>query len=160
MKSMNLWTMKDMFLYQIFMTDEMVSDLLKGCPNLEVFKLEDCYGMENLRICSGKLKRLHLGYFYTAERELYLEIDCPNLLWLNIECFDMGEFCVKNLSSLVEFRTFIIHALEFYRHWSKVMKQLPRVAHISRLVVQNWWLKVLKNSFCVFVFLRGVGSFN
>ncbi|KAB5524588.1 hypothetical protein DKX38_022337 [Salix brachista] len=113
-----------------------------ACPNIEVLKLENCYGMENLRLCSEKLKRLGLSSFYTAERELYLELDCPNLVWLGIDCVEMGEFCIKNLSSLIEFRTSIAHKTEHYGHWFKVVKQLHRIAHIKHLVVQNWWRKV------------------
>ncbi|KAH8490529.1 hypothetical protein H0E87_022898 [Populus deltoides] len=127
---------------EVYMTDDTVLDLFKACPNIEVLKFEDCYGMENLRLCSEKLKRLDLSSFYTAERELHLELDCPNLVWLNIDCFEMGQFCVKNLSSLVEFHTFIVHGLEYYGQWCKVVKQLHRIAHIKHLVVQNWWLKL------------------
>ncbi|CAK7324958.1 unnamed protein product [Dovyalis caffra] len=142
MESMNLWTMKDVYFDQIYMTDDVVLDLFKACPNIEVLKFEDCYGMENLRLCSEKLKRLDLLYFYTTERELYLELDCPNLVWLNIDCVEVGQFCVKNLSSLVEFHTSIVHKLEHYGQWFKVVKQLHRIAHIKHLVVQNWWLKL------------------
>ncbi|KAJ6287995.1 hypothetical protein OIU76_025414 [Salix suchowensis] len=109
----------------------------KACPNIEVLKLENCYGMENLRLCSEKLKRLGLSSFYTAERELYLELDCPNLVWLGIDCVETGEFCIKNLSSLIEFRTSIAHKTEHYGHGFKVVKQLHRIAHIKHLVVQN-----------------------
>ncbi|KAB5512863.1 hypothetical protein DKX38_029891 [Salix brachista] len=141
MESMNLWSMKEIFFDQIYMTDDMVLNLLKACPNIEVLKLENCYGMENLRLCSEKLKRLGLSSFYTAERELYLELDCPNLIWLSIDCVETGEFCIKNLSSLIEFRTSIMHKTEHYGHWFKVVKQLHRIAHIKHLVVQNWWRK-------------------
>uniref|UniRef100_A0A6N2LXT8 F-box domain-containing protein n=1 Tax=Salix viminalis TaxID=40686 RepID=A0A6N2LXT8_SALVM len=142
MESMNLWSMKEIFFYQIYMTDDMVLNLLKACPNIEVLKLENCYGMENLRLCSEKLKRLGLSSFYTAERELYLELDCPNLVWLGIDCVETGEFCIKNLSSLIEFCTSIAHKTEHYGHWFKVVKQLHRIAHIKHLVVQNWWRKL------------------
>eukprot|EP00258_Populus_trichocarpa_P011281 XP_002319949.3 F-box/LRR-repeat protein At3g26922 [Populus trichocarpa] len=142
MESMNLWSMNEVYFDQVYMTDDTVLDLFKACPNIEVLKFEDCYGMENLRLCSEKLKRLDLSSFYTAERELHLELDCPNLVWLNIDCFEMGQFCVKNLSSLVEFHTFIVHGLEYYGQWCKVVKQLHRIAHIKHLVVQNWWLKL------------------
>ncbi|KAJ6291320.1 hypothetical protein OIU76_023393 [Salix suchowensis] len=54
----------------------------------------------------------------------------------------MGEFCIKNLSSLIEFRTSIAHKTEHYGHWFKVVKQLHRIAHIKHLVVQNWWRKL------------------
>lgn len=154
MESMNLWSMKEIFFYQIYMTDDMVLNLLKACPNIEVLKLENCYGMENLRLCSEKLKRLGLSSFYTAERELYLELDCPNLVWLGIDCVETGEFCIKNLSSLIEFRTSIAHKTEHYGHWFKVVKQLHRIAHIKHLVVQNWWRKVLLCTFCVCVNVR------
>ncbi|KAJ6291329.1 hypothetical protein OIU76_023402 [Salix suchowensis] len=127
---------------KIYMTDDMVLNWLKACPNIEVLKLENCYGMENLRLCSEKLKRLGLSSFYTAERELYLELDCPNLVWLGIDCVETGEFCIKNLSSLIEFRTSIAHKTEHYGHWFKVVKQLHRIAHIKHLVVQNWWRKL------------------
>ncbi|KAB5524452.1 hypothetical protein DKX38_022201 [Salix brachista] len=115
----------------------------KACPNIEVLKLENCYGMENLRLCSEKLKRLGLLSFYIAERELYLELDCPNLVWLGIDCVETGEFCIKNLSSLIEFCTSIAHKTEHYGHWFKVVKQLHRIAHIKHLVVQNWWRKTM-----------------
>ncbi|KAJ6373859.1 hypothetical protein OIU78_029533 [Salix suchowensis] len=111
-------------LEMIYMTDDMVLNLLKACPNIE------------------KLKRLGLSSFYTAERELYLELDCPNLVWLGIDCVETGEFCIKNLSSLIEFRTSIAHKTEHYGHWFKVVKQLHRIAHIKHLVVQNWWRKL------------------
>jgi hypothetical protein len=39
MESMNLWSMKEIFFYQIYMTDDMVLNLLKACPNIEVLKL-------------------------------------------------------------------------------------------------------------------------
>ncbi|KAB5524434.1 hypothetical protein DKX38_022183 [Salix brachista] len=123
MESMNLWSMKEIFFDQIYMTDDMVLNLLKACPNIE-------------------LKRLGLSSFYTAERELYLELDCPNLVWFGIDCVETGEFCIKNLSSLIEFRTSIAHKTEHYGHGFKVVKQLHRIAHIKHLVVQNWWRKV------------------
>ncbi|KAJ6373865.1 hypothetical protein OIU78_029539 [Salix suchowensis] len=117
-------------------------DAIMISPFLLLEMLENCYGMENLRLCSEKLKRLGLSSFYTAERELYLELDCPNLVWLGIDCVETGEFCIKNLSSLIEFRTSIAHKTEHYGHWFKVVKQLHRIAHIKHLVVQNWWRKV------------------
>ncbi|KAJ6306097.1 hypothetical protein OIU78_021428 [Salix suchowensis] len=99
-----------------------------------------------LKLCREVKKRLGLSSFYTAERELYLELDCPNLVWLSIDCVETGEFCIKNLSSLIEFRTSIAHKTEHYGHWFKVVKQLHRIAHIKHLVVQNWWRKVTERS--------------
>uniref|UniRef100_A0A3N7HIR6 Uncharacterized protein n=1 Tax=Populus trichocarpa TaxID=3694 RepID=A0A3N7HIR6_POPTR len=55
----------------------------------------------------------------------------------------MGQFCVKNLSSLIELRTSVVHKLKYYGHWFKVVKQLHRIAHIKHLAVQKLWRKGL-----------------
>lgn len=85
-----------------------------------------------------------------------LEIDCPNLVSLTIIWFEVGKCCVKNLSSLAHFRTFIGHRRDrYYGYWNKIMRMLDQVPHVRSLAVQNWWLKVF-NMFCSEFFILNV----
>ncbi|KAF2317825.1 hypothetical protein P3X46_022980 [Hevea brasiliensis] len=148
MSSMRLWSMKSICLDQIYLTDQMALDLISGCPNLEILELANCYGMDTLKVCSGKLKELELKYFIRNEIEVNLEIDCPNLISLSIVWFEVGNCCIKNLSSLVHFHTSIGHKRdEYYGYWNKIVRTLDQVPHIRSLAVQNWWFKLVPNEF-------------
>ncbi|XP_065881590.1 F-box/LRR-repeat protein At4g14096-like isoform X2 [Euphorbia lathyris] len=143
MSCMRLWTMKSVYLDQIYLSDQMVADLINGCPNLEVLELANCYGMDTLKVCSGKLKELVLEYFIRSDTEANLEIDCPNLVSLTIIWFEVGKCRVQNLSSLVRFHTSIGHKRDlYYGYWKKIVSILDQVPHIKSLLVQNWWLKL------------------
>ncbi|KAG8639167.1 hypothetical protein MANES_14G109200v8 [Manihot esculenta] len=141
--NLRLLSMKSIYLDEIYLTDQMALDLINGCPNLEVLELGNCKGMDTLKVCSEKLKKLELKYFFCKENEVNLEIDCPNLVSLTIIWFEVGKCCVKNLSSLAHFRTFIGHRRDrYYGYWNKIMRMLDQVPHVRSLAVQNWWLKL------------------
>ncbi|KAB5524510.1 hypothetical protein DKX38_022259 [Salix brachista] len=78
MESMNLWSMKEIFFYQIYMTDDMVLNLLKACPNIEL-AAKDGIPKDFLL---HNLKHLELQTGYTQYDLLgmaaLLEL-CPNL---------------------------------------------------------------------------------
>ncbi|KAK9285578.1 hypothetical protein L1049_024773 [Liquidambar formosana] len=131
-------SLRSIFLDQIPLTDEMVSDLIIGCPNLESLTLEHCYAMKDLKIRGSKIKELYLRYFYCDEASL--EIACPNLRLLNMKAFEVGKYSLKNSSALVEAYVFFLHKMDCYVYWSKVVRLL---GHVKLLSVQNWWFKLL-----------------
>uniref|UniRef100_A0A2P2IJN0 F-box domain-containing protein n=1 Tax=Rhizophora mucronata TaxID=61149 RepID=A0A2P2IJN0_RHIMU len=137
MASMRLKTLGSVFLDQVCLSDQMVSDLISGCVNLECLSLEHCYGMKDVKICSLKLKHLYLNYFNANNGSL--EICCPNLVSLEMIGFVVDKYKFEDFSSLVEASVFFLHKLEYYGHWSQVMRSL---VHVRRLAVQNWWFKV------------------
>nr|XP_011460151.1 PREDICTED: F-box/LRR-repeat protein At3g26922-like [Fragaria vesca subsp. vesca] len=138
---MNLVSIRTVHLERIEMTDEMVRDLISGCPNLEDLEIHDCHGMENLKICSQKLKRLALGYFYDCDERNTVEIDCRNLWFLKFDCCSFTQFRLKNASCLVEFHIGIVHMEQYYCLWTKMVKLLEQAPHVKSLNVENWWLK-------------------
>lgn len=88
------------YLAYIYLTDEMVSDLISACVNLETFSLDHCFGIIKLRIFSSKLKELRLEYSYSygcekEEEEQSVEIRTPNLRFISIESSNLVEAQVK-----------------------------------------------------------------
>ncbi|XP_050215174.1 F-box/FBD/LRR-repeat protein At5g56420-like isoform X2 [Mercurialis annua] len=143
--SLNL---KSVYLDEVRLSDQMCSDLICGCSGLEVLELSKCYGMDCLYICSKSLKELDLKYFSRNGEEVDLEIDCPNLVRLNIFWVEVKKCCFKNLFNLVHFGYHIGHSNSFYRYWSRFFSLLDQLPQIESLAVQNWWLKfVLKETF-------------
>ncbi|XP_021615940.1 uncharacterized protein LOC110617467 [Manihot esculenta] len=138
MSSMRVWSMKSIYLEQIYLIDQMALDLISACPNLEILELGNCNGMDTLTVCSVKLKKLELKYFNRKETEVNLEIDCPNLISSSIIWFEAGKFCFKNLSSLVQFRTSDGYKRdECCGYWNKVVRTLDKVPHIRSLAVHK-----------------------
>ncbi|KAK9924622.1 hypothetical protein M0R45_032983 [Rubus argutus] len=140
--TMGLTSLSSLYLDEVYLTDQMVPDLISGCPNLDELELQHCWGMEKLKICSKRLKKLALGYFYDCDCRNTIEIDCPNLWFLKFDCCSFTQFVLKNGSCLVEFHIAIVHKRgEYYDLWSKVVKLLVQAPHVKHLNVQNWWLK-------------------
>ncbi|KDP32220.1 hypothetical protein JCGZ_13827 [Jatropha curcas] len=139
--SMGLSFLKSVFLDQVYLSDEMVSNLISGCVNLVFLGLEYCYGMKDVKICSLKITVLHLNYFTCEDGSL--EISCPNLVSLEMIGFHVEKYDFKNLSGLVEAGVAFLHMWKYYRHWSQVMRFL---LHVKRLTVQNWWFKLLTST--------------
>lgn len=133
-------SIQSLYLDQIYLTDEMVSDLILGCANLESLVLEYCYDMKELKICSSRLKRLSLLYFHSQnEEEESVEICAPNLVSFRIVCFEMWMYSLKETGSLVEAYVEFMHEERHYKYWSKVVRFLTGVKH---LVVENWWFRL------------------
>lgn len=130
-------SINSIFLGQIYLADEMVSDLITGCVNLESLVIEDCYGMEKLRICSKKLKKLLLWFYFPQnEEESWVEIRCPNLRMISIYCFKMGKYLMEQADPLTEARVEFMHREDRFKYWNKVVRLFDGV---MQLKVQNWW---------------------
>lgn len=142
MASTKFVSITSMSLDNIFMPDVMVTDLISACINLELLYLEDCYGMNNFRICSPKLKELILVHLYTENEEEgeSLEISAPNLRSITLNILKMDKYTINNSSSLVEAHVSFPHELEYYKYWSKIVRLFSGV---KRLSVQNWWFKLV-----------------
>ncbi|XP_050384058.1 F-box/LRR-repeat protein At3g26922-like [Argentina anserina] len=148
MSALNLVAIRTAYLDQIELTDEMVRDFILGCPNLTDLEIQNCYGHEDLKIRSEKLKRLTLGYFYDMDERNTVEIDCCNLLFLEFDCCDFSQFSLKNAASLVEFHLAIVHMDKYFHLWSKVVKLLEKAPNVKHLNVENWWLKFMISKDC------------
>ncbi|CAL8139725.1 unnamed protein product [Prunus armeniaca] len=150
MSTMRFCSIGSMYLDQVYLTDQIMSDLILGCPNLEALELQNCWGHHHLKICSTRLQKLVLGYFYDSELQETLVIDCPNLFSISFDCCAFDKFVLKNASSLVEFHVDIVHLIDgSYCYWSKVVRLLGQAPNVKHLNVQNWWFKFLtsKDSF-------------
>ncbi|KAI8558366.1 hypothetical protein RHMOL_Rhmol04G0086100 [Rhododendron molle] len=133
-------SVQSLYLDQIYLNDEMVSDLISGCPNLESLVLEYCCDMKELRIRSTRLKRLSLLYFHSQDKvEDSVEICAPNLRSFRIVCFEMGMYSMEGTTGLAEAYVEFMHEERHYKYWSKVVRLLSGVKH---LVVENWWFKL------------------
>ncbi|KAJ8763749.1 hypothetical protein K2173_003531 [Erythroxylum novogranatense] len=53
--------------------------------------------------------------------------------------FEVANYDFRELSALTEGSVFFLHKLEYYEHWSKVVRSL---LHVKRLAIQNWWFKL------------------
>ncbi|ONI18571.1 hypothetical protein PRUPE_3G223900 [Prunus persica] len=144
MSTMRFCSIGSMYLDQVYLTDHIMSDLILGCPNLEALELQNCWGHHHLKICSTRLQKLVLGYFYDSELQETLVIDCPNLFSISFDCCAFDKFVLKNASSLVEFHVDIVHLIDgSYCYWSKVVRLLGQATNVKHLNVQNWWFKFL-----------------
>ncbi|KAM1599703.1 hypothetical protein ACFX1Q_024874 [Malus domestica] len=146
-----VWSIRSLFLDQVYLADQMVKDLILGCPNLEELELQKCSGHRHLKICSKRLKRLTLGMFFESskQRETLL-VDCPNLRSISFNCCSFFRLELKNASSLVEFRVDFVHMIHLsYSYWIKVVGLLEQVPNLKHLHVQNW----------LFMFLTSKDSF-
>ncbi|XP_058210707.1 F-box/LRR-repeat protein At4g14096-like isoform X2 [Rhododendron vialii] len=131
---------QSLYLDQIYLNDEMVSDLISGCPNLESLVLEYCCDMKELRIRSTRLKRLSLLYFHSQdEEEESVEVCALNLRSFRIVCFEMGMYSMEGTTGLDEAYVEFMHEERHYKYWSKVVRLLSGVKH---LVVENWWIRL------------------
>ncbi|KAM1716352.1 hypothetical protein ACFX11_024325 [Malus domestica] len=148
LSTMRFRSIASMVLDDVYLTDQMVEDLLLGCPNLETFEILGCRGPIHLKICSKGLKRLRivLGYYFPDDpekRQTFL-VDCPNICSINLDLCAFEESTFKNVSSLVEFRADFVHRIhQSYHQWSKVIRVLEQAPNLKILNVQNWWFKFL-----------------
>lgn len=124
-------------LTEAYLTDDMLLDLVNLCENLEVLDLRRCNGMKHLRVCSSKLKILGL-WFYKCD-DGSVEISAPGLCTLSFGFFEVGRYLLENASALVEARISFIQEAENYWYWSKVLRLVSHVKHLS---CQNWGSKV------------------
>ncbi|PQP92281.1 F-box/LRR-repeat protein [Prunus yedoensis var. nudiflora] len=150
MSTLRFYSIGSMFLNEVYLTDQAMRDLISGCPNLEALDLENCLAHHHMKICSTKLKRLALRYFYDSELKETILVDCPNLCSISFNCCAFDKFVLKNASSLVEFHVDILHKIDrSYRYWNKVVRLLGQAPNVKHLNVQNWWFKFLtsKDSF-------------
>ncbi|XP_068304396.1 F-box/LRR-repeat protein 25-like [Pyrus communis] len=121
--TMRFGSIGSMVLDDVYLTDQMVEDLILGCPNLEAFEILGCCGPIHLKICSKRLKRLRivLGYYFPddPEKRQTLLVDCPNicsivplrslllrmfLTWLSfvpISCTESISLIISGVSSLL-----------------------------------------------------------
>ncbi|KAK9284793.1 hypothetical protein L1049_023970 [Liquidambar formosana] len=130
----HFFSLRSMSLCKIYLTDQMVSDILKACVNLEALHFEHNWGMKDVKIFSSKLRKLSLKGLSCDEGSV--EIYAPNLCSLNIVCFQVGKYTLRGAVSLVEANV----ALPYYSHWSKVVRLL---GHVHRLAVGNRWFELL-----------------
>ncbi|KAL6137179.1 hypothetical protein ACLB2K_062473 [Fragaria x ananassa] len=54
MAAIGLVSLSSMYLDEVYMTDQNVTNLICGCPNLEELELQHCWGMEKMKIHSKK----------------------------------------------------------------------------------------------------------
>ncbi|KAL7219031.1 hypothetical protein ACSBR2_012159 [Camellia fascicularis] len=138
LSTMRFHSVKSMVFDQVGLSDDMVSALILGCPNLEILGIDYCWAIRNLKICSAKLKELSLRNF-VGDEESSVEICAPNLISISIAGFEMGKYGLK-ASSLVKAHICFPHKLHYYSYWSKIVRL---VGHVECLTVQNWWFKLL-----------------
>ncbi|TQD75851.1 hypothetical protein C1H46_038620 [Malus baccata] len=139
LSTMRFRSIASMVLDDIYLTDQMVEDLLLGCPNLEAFEILGCRGPIHLKICSKRLKRLRI---VLGDRHFWLI--APNICSINLDLCAFEESTFKNVSSLVEFRADLVHRFhQSYHQWSKVVRVLEQAPNLRILNVQNWWFKFL-----------------
>uniref|UniRef100_A0A5B7AX73 F-box domain-containing protein n=1 Tax=Davidia involucrata TaxID=16924 RepID=A0A5B7AX73_DAVIN len=131
-------TLRSIFLEQVYLTDDMVSDMVSGCLNLESLLITRCCGMKNVKISSSRLTNLGLWHLRCDEGSI--DISAPKLRKLTILFSEVGKYVLEETSALVEARVCFIHKAENYVYWSKVMKLL---GHVKRLSTQNWGFKLV-----------------
>ncbi|KAL6140072.1 hypothetical protein ACLB2K_058373 [Fragaria x ananassa] len=150
--TMNLCSLRSIYFERVDLTDQMVWDLILGCPNLEHLELRSCLRLKNLVICSSRIKKLALGYDYDialgydydSEAKNSIEIDCPNLCSLNFSDCNSAQFVLHEAPALVEFCVdFACSTVKYFDLWSKIARLLEQAPHVEKLIVQNWWYKFL-----------------
>ncbi|KAK9924627.1 hypothetical protein M0R45_032986 [Rubus argutus] len=142
--TMGLASLSSMYLDEVYLTDQMVRDLISGCPNLDELELQNCWGMEKLKICSKRLKKLALAYIYDPDSKNTVEIDCPNLCSLSFDNCSFTQFVLKFAPALVEFNVRLVRITEQdYVLWSRTVKLLEQAPYVKHLKLQNWWFKLL-----------------
>ncbi|PRQ52916.1 putative F-box domain, leucine-rich repeat domain, L domain-containing protein [Rosa chinensis] len=144
MAAMGLVSLSSMYLDEVYLTDQMVCDLISGCPNLEELELQNCWGMEKMKICSKKLKKLAFAYIYDSDNRNTIEIDCPNLCSISFDNCSFTQFVLKFAPALVEFSVSIVRIMEQdYGLWSRIVRLLEQAPYVKQLNLQNWWFKLL-----------------
>ncbi|KAF7145005.1 hypothetical protein RHSIM_Rhsim04G0060100 [Rhododendron simsii] len=129
---------------QVYLTDEMISDLVAGCLNIESLTIRQCHGMKDFKISSASLKRLDLWQFRCDEGSV--EIRAPNLSNLSMFFFEVGEYVMEDSSAVEEADVTCISMVENYRYWIKIVRLL---SHVKRFHVQNWWYKAVVSKDCL-----------
>lgn len=129
-----LLSLHSLSLDRVFLTQQIVSDLLVACVSLEDLTLNDILGLPHLKICSSKLRRLSLTHLLCKEGSV--EVATPNLEWIRIFFFHVGEYTFKEMASLVT----VDIVLLYYSYWGKVVRQLGNVKH---LIATNYWFELL-----------------
>ncbi|KAL6140070.1 hypothetical protein ACLB2K_058371 [Fragaria x ananassa] len=144
MAAMGLVSLSSMYLDEVYMTDQNVTDLISGCPNLEELELQHCWGMEKMKIHSKKMKKLAFAYIYDSESRNSIEIDCPNLCSISFDNCSFTQFVLKFAPALVEFSVSIVQIEEHdYDLWCRIVKLLEQAPYVKQLNLQNWWFKLL-----------------
>ncbi|XP_078165707.1 F-box/LRR-repeat protein At3g58900-like isoform X2 [Carex rostrata] len=100
----NLPRLKTIVLYDATMSDDFFKKLFLGCPMLEEIVLESCYLKDTIKICSNTLKKLVLHKCCDVRG---LHISAPNLLYLDMKVFAIGEILLLNMPSLVDASSYI-----------------------------------------------------
>ncbi|KAM1545052.1 hypothetical protein ACFX15_044775 [Malus domestica] len=147
LSTMRFWTIRSLLLDMVCLEDQMMNDLILGCPNLEDMELQNCWGHHHLKICSKRLKRLAFGFFYDSEIKETVSIDCPNLCSISFDCCSFYRFALKNAESLVYFRVQIVNIVErYYDLWSRTVKLIEQAPNLKHLDALNWWFKFLTST--------------
>ncbi|XP_068336334.1 F-box/LRR-repeat protein At3g58900-like [Pyrus communis] len=147
LSTMRFWTIRSLLLDMVCLEDQMMNDLILGCPNLEDLELQNCWGHHHLKICSKRLKRLAFGFFYDSEIRETVSIDCPNLCSITFDCCSFYRFALKNAASLVYFRVQIVNIMErYYDLWSRTVKLIEQAPNLKHLDALNWWFKFLTST--------------
>ncbi|XP_027172064.1 F-box/LRR-repeat protein At4g14103-like [Coffea eugenioides] len=117
-----------------------VSKLVSLCVNLEFLCIEDVSGLNNLKIVSPKLKELKLSISrQTTLWDKSVEIFAPSLQSISFIWFYMGNYVLKDVSSLIEAHVEFDsrEELEDFACWSNLVSLLSGV---ENLTVQNMWM--------------------
>ncbi|KAI6679874.1 hypothetical protein NL676_033755 [Syzygium grande] len=136
-----LTSLRKLFMKQIELTDNIMADILSGCPLLKELSLEDCYGLHEPEFCSApsievlnledSLEKLDLTRSDIKHLNIdisgHLELVCPNVKILDIA----GRIeCVKvtDMSSLVDTSLHFSHYLRCaygeYREFRLLLEKL------------------------------------
>uniref|UniRef100_A0A7N0TIQ7 F-box domain-containing protein n=1 Tax=Kalanchoe fedtschenkoi TaxID=63787 RepID=A0A7N0TIQ7_KALFE len=126
-------SIRSLLLDKVYMTDQVVSDLMSCCVNLEALELSRIHGIEDVKLRSFTLTELSLKHWDLGKS---VEILAPKLSLLVMAAFEAEEYIFTDVSGLVEARITSI----YYEDWSKVVRLLTQVQH---LVVQNSWFELL-----------------
>ncbi|KAM7492498.1 hypothetical protein LguiA_035419 [Lonicera macranthoides] len=122
--------------YVNYMDDASASMLLSGCPILEEFflwrKLHD--GVENVNVCSPRLKRFTLGYYdkYTKHSSTHrVRVCAPSLEYLHIVNELSEDIVLEDMSSLIEAKLDL--SLPRDDNEGKITELLRMISHVERL---------------------------
>ncbi|KAH7859927.1 hypothetical protein Vadar_007190 [Vaccinium darrowii] len=135
-------SLQTIVLANVLLMDDWVVWLISLCVNLESLVIEDCFGPDNLKLCSTKLKELSIWNFEDDPEPVdSVEICAPNLCSLSIVCLEMGTFSLECSSSLIEAKVVYSSRSKQFEYWSKVVRSLPGV---MSLTTPNWWFELLQ----------------
>ncbi|KAL5728690.1 hypothetical protein ACHQM5_001743 [Ranunculus cassubicifolius] len=130
--------LKSLFLYNIQLSDKLIQKIISGAPLLEMLRISECTGMENLNITSPNLKSLAL----CLKSGRFLELSVPFVETLEISG-EIEHYLLMDVSSLVDVQLIpevkIINGL-----FQKVLiKIFETVCHAKILALSTRCLQVL-----------------